>query len=89
MELIAPACARFLTTRAGCLEQRFVGRVLPLFTRQTAAVGALLPEMSLHWLALSEVAPALHGLLGAAARLSPSSILRVKADWQGQSGTPG
>lgn len=66
------------------VEERFVSRVLPLFKRQSAAVGALLPELYLHGLALGDFELALRGLLGDAAPLSPSSILRVKAEWQGQ-----
>jgi putative transposase len=66
------------------LEERFVSRVLPLFRRRTREVGALLPELYLHGLALGDFELALRGLLGEGAPLSPSSILRLKAEWQGQ-----
>ncbi|MGI0130428.1 MAG: transposase, partial [Thermoplasmata archaeon] len=66
------------------LEERCVSRVLPLFTRQTTAVTAVLPELSLHGLALGDVELALRGLLGDAAPLSPASILRLKTAWQAQ-----
>jgi transposase-like protein len=66
------------------LEDRFVSRVLPLFKRRTEAVGALLPELYLHGLALGDFELALRGLLGEAAPLSASSILRLKAEWQQQ-----
>ena len=66
------------------LEARFVSRVLPLFQRRTAALGALLPELYLHGLALGDFELALRGLLGDGAPLSRSSILRLKADWQAQ-----
>ncbi|MGH7628312.1 MAG: transposase, partial [Gemmatimonadales bacterium] len=36
--------------RVRALEERFVSRVLPLFRRRTAALGALLPELYLHGL---------------------------------------
>lgn len=70
--------------RARDLEERFVSRVLPLFQRRTAALGALLPELYLHGLALGDFELALRGLLGEGAPLSPSSILRLKAAWQAQ-----
>ena len=70
--------------RARDLEERFVSRVLPLFQRRTAAVGALLPELYLHGLALGDFELALRGLLGEGAPLSPSSILRLKEAWQTQ-----
>ena len=70
--------------RARDLEERFVSRVLPLFKRRTEEVGTLLPELYLHGLALGDFELALRGLLGDGAPLSPSSILRLKADWQAQ-----
>jgi transposase-like protein len=55
-----------------------------LFKRRTEEVGALLPELYLHGLSLGDFDLALRGLLGDAAPLSPSSILRLKAEWQEQ-----
>ena len=66
------------------VEARFVSRLLPLFQRQTPDVRALLPELYLHGLALGDFELALRGLLGDAAPLSPSALLRLKATWQGQ-----
>lgn len=66
------------------LEERFVSRLLPLFKRRTEEVGALLPELYLHGLSLGDFELALRGLLGDGAPLSPSSILRLKAEWQQQ-----
>jgi len=63
------------------LEDRFVSRVLPLFTRRTAAVGELLPTLYLHGLALGDFELALRGLLGDGAPLSAASIARLKAQW--------
>jgi len=66
------------------LEERFVSRVLPLFKRRTAELGALLPELYLHGLALGDFELALRGLLGDGAPLSASSIQRLKGEWQAQ-----
>jgi len=66
------------------LEERFMSRLLPLFKRQTEEVGALLPELYLHGLSLGDFELALRGLLGDGAPLSPSSILRLKTEWQQQ-----
>ena len=66
------------------LEERFVSRLLPLFQRRTNEVGALLPELYLHGLALGDFELALRGLLGDAAPLSASSLVRLKATWQAQ-----
>jgi transposase-like protein len=64
------------------LEERFESRVLPLFKRRTEEVGALLPELYLHGLAHGDFELALRGLLGEGAPLSPSSIARLRAQWQ-------
>lgn len=66
------------------LEERFRSRLLPLFERRTEEVGALLPELYLYGLSLGDFDLALRGLLGDAAPLSPSSILRLKEEWQHQ-----
>lgn len=66
------------------LEERFRSRLLPLFKRRTEEVGALLPELYLHGLSLGDFDLALRGLLGDAAPLSASSILRLKEEWQEQ-----
>jgi len=64
------------------LEARFESRLLPLFKRRTEEVGALLPRLYLHGLALDDFELALRGLLGASAPLSASSVARLKAQWQ-------
>jgi len=64
------------------LGERFVSRVLPLFKRRTREVGELLPQLSLHGLALGDFDLALRGLLGDAAPLSPTALVRLKAQWQ-------
>lgn len=64
------------------LDERFESRILPLFQRRTAAVGALLPKLYLHGLSSGDFDLALRGLLGEGAPLSASSIARLKAGWQ-------
>ena len=64
------------------LAERFVSRLLPLFTRRTKEVGELLPQLYLHGLALGDFELALRGLLGEGAPLSPASLQRLKAQWQ-------
>jgi putative transposase len=64
------------------LAERFVSRVLPLFTRRTREVGELLPQLYLHGLARGDFDLALRGLLGATALLSTASLTRLKAGWQ-------
>ena len=64
------------------LNERFVSRVLPLFKRQTKEVGEFLPQLYLHGLALGDFELALRGLLGDGAPLSPTSLLRLKTQWQ-------
>lgn len=66
------------------LEERFVSRVLPFFQRRTPEVAALLPDLYLHGLALGDFELALRGLLGDAAPLSASSLVRLKTTWQVQ-----
>jgi len=66
------------------VQQRFESRLLPLFARRTPEVGALLPELYLHGLALGDFDLALRGLLGDGAPLSAPSIARLKAGWQAE-----
>lgn len=66
------------------LEERFESRLLPLFARRTREVGQLLPELYLHGLALGDFELALRGLLGEGAPLSPASVNRLRATWEGQ-----
>lgn len=66
------------------LEGRFDSRVLPLFKRRTEAVGGLLPQLYLHGLAQGDFELALRGLLGEGAPLSPSSIERLRGQWEAE-----
>jgi hypothetical protein len=64
------------------LGARVVSRVLPLCTRRTREVGARLPQLYLHGLALGDFARALRGLWGEGAPLSATSLARLQAGWQ-------
>ncbi len=64
------------------LEERFESRILPLFARRTREVGELLPELYLHGLSQGDFELALRGLLGDGAPLSPSSIARLRGQWE-------
>ena len=66
------------------LAERFESRVLPLFKRRTAELGAMLPELYLHGLASGDFELALRGLLGEGAPLSASSLGRLKGAWQAE-----
>ena len=61
------------------LGERSIRRVLPLWQRRTRQVGALLPQLYRHGLALGDFELALRGLLGEGAPLSAASLARLKA----------
>jgi transposase-like protein len=64
------------------LAERFESRVLPLFKRRTAELGAMLPQLYLHGLSSGDFELALRGLLGEGAPLSAASLARLKGAWQ-------
>lgn len=66
------------------LAERFESRVLPLFKRRTAELGAMLPQLYLHGLSSGDFELALRGLLGEGAPLSATSLLRLKGAWQAE-----
>ena len=66
------------------LTERFESRVLPLFKRRTAELGAMLPQLYLHGLSSGDFELALRGLLGEGAPLSAASLLRLKGVWQAE-----
>jgi len=63
------------------LAERFESRVLPLFKRRTAQLGAMLPQLYLHGLSSGDFELALRGLLGEGAPLSAASLARLKGAW--------
>jgi hypothetical protein len=58
--------------------------LLPLFQRQTEAMGQLLPQLSSHGLALNEFDLAPCGSLDEGASLSVASVARRKAGWEAE-----
>ncbi len=60
----------------------FNSQILPRYQRSSDAIRALLPELYLQGLATGDFEPALRALLGEAAPLSPTSIVRLKERWQ-------
>ena len=66
------------------VEERFERRVLPLFARKSKKVADLIPELYLHGLAEGDVDLALRGLLGDEARVSASTVARLKEKWHAE-----
>lgn len=64
------------------LSERCARRVLPRCKRRPQAVGDLLPELYRRGLALGDFELALRGVFGDGAPLSPSSLARLKGQWQ-------
>jgi len=62
----------------------FVSQVLPAWQRRSQAVQALIPELYVQGLATGDFEPALRGLLGETAALSPSTVVRLKAQWESE-----
>lgn len=62
----------------------FQSRVLPAYQRQSSAVQGLIPELYVQGLATGDFEPALRGLLGEGASLSPASVVRLKAQWESE-----
>jgi len=65
-------------------EERFASQVLPTYQRQSQAVKELIPELYVQGLATGDFEPALRGLLGEGASLSPSTVVRLKAQWEAE-----
>src|SRR3989304_4958434 len=66
------------------VNDAFESKVLPLFKRQSKELGGLLPELYFHGLSSGDFELALRGLLGDAAPLSASSLMRLKARWMSE-----
>lgn len=65
-------------------EEPFHSAVLPSYQRQSKAVKELIPELYVHGLSTGDFEPALRGLLGEGAALSPSTVVRLKAHWESE-----
>jgi len=80
---------RSLTTGIGTVQVRlprlrkpFASQIVRRYQRSTDEVQRMLPELYLHGLATGDFRDALGMLLGAQAPLSPTSIVRAKAQWE-------
>jgi len=62
----------------------FASQVLPAWQRRSKGVQELIPELYVQGLATGDFEPALRGLLGETAALSPSTIVRLKQQWEGE-----
>jgi transposase-like protein len=65
-------------------SEPFESRVLSSYQRRSARIKELIPELYVQGLATGDFEPALRGLLGERAALSPSTIIRLKAEWQAE-----
>lgn len=60
----------------------FGSHILTAYQRRSHAVKELIPELYVQGLATGDFEPALRGLLGEAASLSPSTVVRLKQQWE-------
>jgi transposase-like protein len=65
-------------------EEGFSSQVLPAYQRRSKAVQELIPELYVQGLATGDFEPALRGLLGETAALSPSTVVRLKQEWEAE-----
>jgi transposase-like protein len=65
-------------------SEPFESRVLSSYQRRSSAVKELIPELYVQGLATGDFEPALRGLLGEGAALSPATIVRLKQQWQAE-----
>jgi transposase-like protein len=63
-------------------DEPFGSHVLSAYQRRSRAVKELIPELYVQGLATGDFEPALRGLLGESAALSPSTVVRLKAQWE-------
>jgi putative transposase len=64
--------------------ERFRSQVLPSYQRRSPAIKELIPELYVQGLATGDFEPALRGLLGEAAPLSPATVVRLKQEWESE-----
>lgn len=65
-------------------DEPFASQVLPAWQRRSRAVQELIPELYVQGLATGDFEPALRGLLGEGAALSPSTVVRLKQRWEAE-----
>ena len=64
--------------------EKFESAVLRSYQKQSSQVKALIPELYVQGLACGDFEPALRGLLGERASLSPSTVVRLKTEWESE-----
>lgn len=69
------------TPRVRATSEPFSSQILQSYQRRSQAVQALIPELYVQGLATGDFEPALRGLLGERAALSPSTVVRLKGEW--------
>lgn len=62
--------------------ERFASQVLRSYERRSDRIKELIPELYVQGLATGDFEPALRGLLGDGASLSPATVTRLKAQWE-------
>ncbi|MDI6809899.1 MAG: IS256 family transposase [Candidatus Eisenbacteria bacterium] len=62
--------------------ERFASQVLRSYERRSDRIKELIPELYVQGLATGDFEPALRGLLGDGANLSPTTVTRLKAQWE-------
>lgn len=65
-------------------SEPFSSQVLQSYQRRSKAVQELIPELYVQGLATGDFEPALRGLLGERAALSPSTVVRLKQQWESE-----
>ena len=65
-------------------KEPFASQVLSSYQRRSQAVTELIPELYVQGLATGDFEPALRGLLGERAGLSPSTVVRLKQQWESE-----
>jgi putative transposase len=73
-----------IPVRVPRLEKSYESQLVPRYERMTQEMKQLLPELYLHGLSTGDMEPALGWLLGDGAPLSPGTIQRLKAHWEGE-----
>lgn len=68
--------------RVRATEEPFESAIVRNYERSSSRVKEMIPSLYLHGLATGDFEPALRGLLGESAPLSPASVVRLKKVWE-------
>lgn len=71
-----------IAVRVPRLREKYESKIVRRYQRLSEEMRQLVPELYAHGLATSDFAPCFDQLLGEDAPLSPSTIVRLKAEWQ-------